>query len=62
MARAARDVPDNIPPGTRYVLDVNGLPGSGIKHAAVSLTASAEAEHRELAIRYYQKLLGEARE
>ena len=62
MARAVRDVPAHIPAGTSYVIDVNGLFGSPIKHAEVNLTASKEAEERELAIRYCQKLLGETKE
>jgi len=61
IARAVRDVPAHIQPGTKYIIDVNGLPGSGITHAEVNLTSSKEAEERELAIRYYQKLLGETK-
>ena len=57
LARAMRDIPQFVPPGTEYRIDVTGLHKEKLP-TECSTFASDEAERRERDIRRLQDLLG----
>ena len=59
LARAIHDIPNHVPPGVRYVVDVTGLYDENLP-TEFNAFASEEAERREREIRQLQEMLIEA--